>query len=374
MDYNLKKKLAFIVPYRFVPPKNGGHKAAYGFASFLAQEVPLLCISSSNNSLNSDFELIPCFEDRPAKYIDPRVAWRILKVLKQAEVDLCIFHQPFQVFLLWPLLRFNGIQTAIFAQNIEYLRFKSIGKWWWPLMYLFEWFTFRMVDQLYFIAPSDSSLAQERLGVHKQKCIALNYGIYQKEMPGDRAQSKIEVCNQHNFDASDRLILFFGPQSYQPNLEAVLFIKDKLYPALKRNTYNYQILICGGGLPENHQAEIAALSNMHYLGFVADIEKYVKAADVMINPISTGGGVKTKVIESIGLGTPVLSFRSGAEGFDHQLAGNMIQVVDDGDLVGFTVLLNQYLSQEQESITPAAFYTNFHWETIIKGLIAKLVV
>ena len=75
-------KTALVVPYKFAPPVNGGHKAAYGFAEFLSQELDFVCISSHNNA-NEDlpFSLIKCFKDKIFKYISPFVAWKIRKNL-----------------------------------------------------------------------------------------------------------------------------------------------------------------------------------------------------------------------------------------------------------------------------------------------------
>ena len=363
-------KIAFIVPYRFVPAKNGGHKAAYGFASFLAKKVDLVCLSAYENDPTEDFTLVACFKDVFTKYINPMVALKLGSFIRKEQVQYVIFHQPFMVLLLWPFLKLYGISSAIFIQNVEFQRFKSLNKWWWPGMYLFEWLTFRLVDHLYFIAPTDVEAAKLSLHISGRKCTALNYGTNLKKMPEDRNEAKSKVIQKHGFDSNDKLLLFFGPQSYQPNLEAVLFIKNELYPVLN---FPNQVLICGGGLPAQYQKQLDELSNIHYLGFVEDIESYIKAADLMLNPIKTGGGVKTKIIEAIALGTTVISFESGAKGVDLEATEGKLSIVQDENVIEFSKAMYATLAKENFIPTSPMFYEYFHWEGIVKKVLPAIL-
>ena len=367
------KKIAFIVPYDFVPPKNGGHKAAFGFAEFLSKEEELICISTQNNEHTEVFRLERLLPNSPFRYFNPFLGWKTARHLSREQVNYCLFHQPFLCLTFGPFLYLMGIPFGIFVQNIEYQRFRSLKKWWWPLMYCFEWISFKWSRHLFFIAPSDISIAQKQFALAPQKCVALNYGTYEEEMPFDRLLARSQILEQHQFEHQDKLLLFFGPQSYQPNLEAVLFIIDSLYPKLcSQNDFSFQLLICGGGLPKNHRNTIEELPNFHYLGFVDEIEKYIKSADLMLNPICTGGGVKTKIIEAIALGTSVISFESGAIGIDHKSTGEKLTIVPNNHIEDYFNAIQNNLGRKENPKTPACFYDFYSWKKIAQQTLSAI--
>ena len=46
-------------------------------------------------------------------------------------------------------------KTIIHTHNIEYQRFKSNGKWWWPLLEVYERNCFKKADIIFCISPED---------------------------------------------------------------------------------------------------------------------------------------------------------------------------------------------------------------------------
>lgn len=366
--------VAFIVPYRFVPAINGGHKAAFGLAKYLHQAVPITVYSAAeNDQQEAPFPVRGLFSDRPSKYVSPVVAYRFLQYFRKDHIRHCILHQHFMSLLLWPICWLLGIKGWIFVQNIEYQRFKTLKKWWWPLMYLSEWWAYKTAHQLVFISPADQAAAIPTFGLDPAKCTTVPYGTNWAQPPLDRASAKMEVCQRHAFGAEERLLLFFGPQSYLPNLQAVERIVEHINPALQElELPPYRFLICGGGLPEPYERLVAyQVQGIAYLGFVEDIEMYVKAADLMINPINTGGGVKTKVIEAIAVGTPVLSSVTGAIGVDQDACGDLLHLVSDTDYGAFAQKVAQLLAQPKAE-PPDTFYQTYYWGNTIQPLVRLL--
>lgn len=293
--YKPRSKTAFIVPYRFIPPKNGGHHAAFGFCDFLSRETDLVCISTTNNDNSDLFRLEKLFKDVVIKYINPVVIYNILKYLKDNRIKYCITHQPFIALFLLPFFLLMHIKLIVYVQNIEYQRFKSLNKVWWPLLYLTEWFSYKNSDSLLFISPDDQKEAIALFKLDASKCSVVNYGTYLKQPPQNKQQMKANIVCKLNLNPACKVLLFFGPQTYAPNLEAVEIIRDRLYPALESRTlFPYEILICGGGMPADQVDALQRYPHLHYLGFVEDIETYVTAADMMLNPILSGGGGQNK--------------------------------------------------------------------------------
>ena len=365
-------KTAFIVPYSFIPPKNGGHHAAFGFCDFLSKELDLICISTLNNNNSKEFRLEKIFSDETTKYINPIVLYKIAQFLKNNQIRQCIMHQPFIALFLLPFKRFLNIRFLIYVQNIEYQRFKSLKKLWWPLLYAIEWFTYKYADGLFFISPDDQTEAIALFRLNPETCCVVNYGSYLTATPANKPQIREQMVDALHIQPQCKIMLFFGPQSYAPNLEAVRLIRDQLYPQLiDKAPFPFEIFICGGGLPADERDAFKACAHAHYLGFVDDIDNYVAAADIMLNPILTGGGVKTKIIESIAAGTPVVSFQTGAAGMDFNVTGDQLITVADRDIDAFVDGVIA-IGQRGYTPTPTAFYDAYYWGNAIQPALALL--
>ena len=363
-------RLAFIVPYRFMPPQNGGHKAAYGFAKAIQDNKhPVIVISTDNNSTTKDFQLNTLFPDVVYKYIHPWIAWKVVRLLRKSNVTHLILHQPFMAIWIGIFCRFFRIQYGIFVQNIEYQRFKTLGKRWWPLMYLLEGIVFKRVDRLFFIAPTDLELASKAFPFIQNKSEVVPYGIDLVQMPDDRQSARVKVIERYSLNAKAKIFIFFGPQGYKPNHDAVIWIRDELYPKLSTSMeHPFEILICGGGLEAKEKEKFLELPGIHYLGFVEDLESVVKSADLMLNPILTGGGVKTKIIESIAMGTAVISMETGAIGVDEQVAGTQLVQTPDGDADAFVYAIVEKINSPNSSTSPS-FYSTYNWKMAVLPVI-----
>ncbi|MDD1769271.1 MAG: glycosyltransferase, partial [Methanomassiliicoccales archaeon] len=100
----------------------------------------------------------------------------------------------------------------------------------------------------------------------------------------------------------ERVVLFFGTLGYYPNLEAVTYIADELYPEAKKEIDNVHFYIAGGG---SYPGKLPA--GVHHLGFVPfdpDLCIWLSAADVCVAPLWRGVGVLTKVVDMLSAGKP----------------------------------------------------------------------
>jgi len=58
---------------------------------------------------------------------------------------------------------------------------------------------------------------------------------------------------------------------------------------------------------------------------VDDITLYYKGADMLINPVMDGGGIKTKLVEALGYSMNVVTTTSGAIGVPLTITGEKIE-------------------------------------------------
>ncbi len=277
-------------------------------------------------------------------------------------------------WLAFKIRKKTGINVIIHTHNIEYQRFRSTGRWWWPILKIYERWSFKKADSIFFITPKDRNFAISQWKIEKEKCLLLPFGIDLSHYPDDKEICREQICRKHNIDSEEKILLFTGLLSYKSNLDALLIILDKINPLLlKQSFFRYKIIVCGKGLPENLK-ELAAYTdkNIIYTGFVNDVETYFKSADIFLNPIQSGGGVKTKLVEAIAYGTTVISSETGAIGIPIEICGDKLIIHDNKDWEGFAGAVINNVNKRSE--TPQTYYDHFYWPSIINRVISVVPV
>ncbi len=362
-------KIIYLTTIKFLPALRGGEKGIAYFLEAIGKLTEVNCIATYNNLSEQplSYKMHKMFRDVKWKYFNPSLIFKTVRLYKKTKSEVIIVDQPFMALPIWWFSKICKFPVIINSCNVEFLRFKSIGKWWWILVYIFEWIAYRSAQKIMFVSVDDVDLAVKHFQLRKDKCFAPTYGVQLSETPKPKPNLKTDIIKKHKLESNEKIFIFFGLLSYEPNLEAVNVIIDEIAPLLKSQAdFPYRIFICGGGLPKNYpKLELAKSLNIEFLGFVKEIETYIMASDVMLNPMLSGGGVKTKVLESLALNKSVVSTKQGALGLILKACGDKISVVDDADWNAFAdkAIL---LAQNSKLQTPNSFYETYFWDNIAK--------
>jgi glycosyltransferase involved in cell wall biosynthesis len=365
------KNVLDIVSYKYLPYNSGGQKCIALFLEYLGFRTKLHVASTSDNDIQlvKNYTLHPLLRKGKIKYVDLTALFRIRNFINKHHINTLIIEQPFIGWLGVVLKFITGVKLIIRSHNIEYERFRTLGKPWWFLLKVYESWVLRNADIVFCISDEDKLWMHTKMGINPNKSITIPYGINQDSLPEDKKNCKEQVCHIHGLDPNSKLLFFNGLLSYPPNADALRNIILKINPLLQEKGLKYNILIAGNGLPnEFEELKSNQHQNMYYIGFVEDIDLYTKAADVFLNPVNTGGGVKTKMIEALGMNTTVISTINGSMGVDKSVCGDKLNVVKNDDWEGFaTAIIN--VSQRNIMPIPDNFYETYSWSAIAnKGI------
>ena len=358
-----------IVPYKIFPAKVGGQKGIALFNEYIAKETTLLCVTiQSNNPVYAKgYTVLNVLSNAAFRYINPVYFFTILKLIRQYKATHLLLEHPYYGWLGILLKRFGRVKLIIHSHNIESLRWKGLGKWWWKILAWYECRTHRAANYNFFIHDEDRNYAITQFQLNPKKCITVTYGIEWNTPPTatERNRCKVFLQQQHQLAADKRIFLFNGALDYQPNLDAVHHIVEKINPLLLSSGFSYTIIICGRGLPGSmNELKAYQDKNIIYAGFVDDITVYFKGADIFINPITDGGGIKTKLVEALGYNTKAISTLNGSIGVGVTETGGQLTIVPDNDWTGFVNEMMQPVETRQN--IPESFYTKFYWGNIAK--------
>lgn len=115
-------------------------------------------------------------------------------------------------------------------------------------------------------------------------------------------------------DYTIKSLFFLGSMNWQPNVEAVKWLVNDIFPKIKAKIPETTLHIAGsfmnGAFPTNKDNGIIN----H--GFVEDSSLFMQVNGILVLPIQSGSGVRMKMLEAMSLGVPVVTTPMGAQGIN----------------------------------------------------------
>jgi sugar transferase (PEP-CTERM/EpsH1 system associated) len=110
----------------------------------------------------------------------------------------------------------------------------------------------------------------------------------------------------------DNEIIFTGNMDYTPNIDAVCYFVNEIFPIILKTCPNVKFRIVG----QKPVKKVRNLSSKNALvkGFVDDLAGEYNSCAIAVSPVRIGAGTLNKVLEPMALGLPVVSSVVGFKG------------------------------------------------------------
>ncbi|MBI5136398.1 MAG: TIGR03087 family PEP-CTERM/XrtA system glycosyltransferase [Nitrospirae bacterium] len=160
----------------------------------------------------------------------------------------------------------------------------------------------RALNAVFVVAPGEADLLAERHPGAGRVIVAGNgvVGI----APGGRSMA-----------ARPEAVVFTGAMDYWPNVDAVVWFAERVWPAVRAARPAARFLIVGSN-PVREVCALGRLPGVAVTGTVPDVAPYLGAARVMVAPLRMARGIQNKVLEGMAAGLPVVTTPEGADGID----------------------------------------------------------
>ncbi len=119
--------------------------------------------------------------------------------------------------------------------------------------------------------------------------------------------------DQGNNPAAKPAIVFLGRMDYFPNIDAVCYFAEAILPLIRAKVPEAEFRIVGSN-PARKIRDLAKLPNTVVTGHVPDVRQYVRDASMTVAPLRIARGTQNKILESIGMGIPVVASPQAAKG------------------------------------------------------------
>ena len=180
------------------------------------------------------------------------------------------------------------------------------------------------------------------------------------------------VPNGGSVEQEGPVLLFAGAMNYEANVDGVVWFCNTALPELQRIFPGLRMYIVGS----NPVAAVERLAgkNVIVTGYVEDIRRYYKMADVCVVPLRMARGVQNKVLEAMAMATPVITTSrvlqgiKAAPGRDLLIADNAQEFVDQTS----RVLNDEGLRSDLAARGRDFVLANYDWPSNLQALQAML--
>ena len=265
------------------------YKRNKGTALLKLVKGPFVCVSRWITTMRNDINV--CFEKEMIDWVIvdfPQMLGNISKkifdsnklILNQHNVEYVTLHNLANSIS-------NPLRRALY--NIEAQRLYQLEKKYYRNLYI-KLFTFVSIE--------DKIFFERKWGRVNTLLVPVGAEVYKYEENRDNRN----------------IISYFGKMSYPANAEAAIWFSNKVFPIIQKEIPQCRFYIVGKD-PTKDLLELSENnSNVVVTGTVDNIEDYYKQTDLVVVPLSYGGGVKVKVLEALGYGKLVVSTVKGIEG------------------------------------------------------------
>lgn len=231
-----------------------------------------------------------------------------LRYERQLEIDLKTYN-PYGAYLYrFPII----IQKLLEANYIKRVVMKTEIK----LLKRFENNVGRDYDRVMFVAKHECDLFDDMMGCKKALTVPLgvDYEYFSEHIPLEKVENSIA---------------FMGALNVAHNENGISHFIEMVLPLIKQKIPDLKLFVIGGGASEKLKRYKS--ENVIFAGRVPDVRVSIGACEVFICPLQFGSGIKTKNLEAMAMGIPVVTTEVGAENIDAVVGKDWLVAKDDAD-------------------------------------------
>lgn len=298
----------------------------------------------------------------------PEMTEGIEKELKENKYDLI----HVETFYVQQNLPATSLPIVLVEHNIEYLVYERYMRKATPFLKPFLSIDIQKIkkeeEQSWEKATVVATVSdEEKKYIKKEKVYVVPNGVDMKQF----TLKKIS----HNFEKKEKRILYIGDFKWVQNSDAASYIIKDIWPEITKKfsaaPFEYYLWIVGRNMSEGLKKMGEGDASIIFDDNNADpTHKIFTDADVLLAPKRVGGGTSYKTLESMAVGTPVVTTPLGLEGLEIR-AGKDILVGETPEELAdavHTILTNEEEYKRVSAQSRQAVEEKYAWPAITHQL------
>lgn len=219
-------------------------------------------------------------------------------------------------------------------------------------------------DASLFVSEAEANLFKQLAPDSANKIDFFNNGV-------DTEYFSPDIAYENPYMKNDRVVVFTGAMDYWPNIDAVTWFVEEVFPKLQKRHPDVLFYIVGAR-PTDQVQQLANLTGVHVTGSVPDVRPYLAHARVAIAPLRIARGIQNKVLEAMAMAKTVVVSVQALEGIDAVFGEELLVAKDEFE---FVTTLTTILIKNNETIGVAArkkVQSRYNWDSNLCKLDALL--
>jgi glycosyltransferase involved in cell wall biosynthesis len=274
-----------------------------------------------------------------------------------------------ETFYMMPNIPKTKIPTLLVEQTIEYLGYQSYArksKLWpiKPFLYLdiakikyWEQHFWKKASHLVTMSEQDKEFIQKEISKPLKIDVVAN-GV------------DMEFFNKTEKNLpKEPTVLFVGTFKWLPNVDAVKFLVEEIWPSIIKAIPDAKLHIVGFS-PTTQILKYAHDHSITVSGGVKDIRDAYGSAHVLLAPVRSGKGTRYKILEAMATGTPIVGTSLSVEGLPVAHLGQALVSNTAQGLAKKTIMLlkDKNLQKTLATNGKKLLEEKFEWKAISKEL------
>jgi sugar transferase (PEP-CTERM/EpsH1 system associated) len=203
----------------------------------------------------------------------------------------------------------------------------------WPLSWLYaregrklaDWEAqaARDFDATLLVSKDEAALLRRRVPQAQSKI-----GAFENGVDADYFSPARDYPNP--YPSGVRGVVFTGAMDYWPNIDAVSWFADRIFPAIRAAVPAAQFSIVGSR-PADAVLALARQPGVIATGSVPDVRPWLAHAACAVAPLRIARGVQNKVLEAMAMARPVVASAQAAEGIRAEAGRDFILAQGEAD-------------------------------------------
>lgn len=179
-----------------------------------------------------------------------------------------------------------------------------------------------------------------------------------------------DISNDQNSTLTSNFF-FLGSMNWTPNADAHEELTQYLFSKINSEVPNTTLTFAGSAQDEITKSDS---SNIHYTGFVENKVQFMKESGILLAPISSGSGLRVKILEALALGVPIVTTSKGAAGIPFENENGIFIAKNDHEFIEYAVQLSKD-EKLRHDISVKAIKNLVDWKSkfLLKPIIEKYV-
>jgi sugar transferase (PEP-CTERM/EpsH1 system associated) len=183
---------------------------------------------------------------------------------------------------------------------------------------------------------------------------------------------------KHNTNKAEKTkkydLLFTGNMGYHPNVQACLFLVNKILPITEKKLGELKVCLAG----TTPTASVLALENHRAVtvtGYVPDLRDCMITSRMFVAPLFSGAGLQNKLLEAMAMGMPVLTSPDTNEALRAQAGRDLLICRNEKEFAdGIEQLLKHPNEAKKMGLAGRKFVQeNYDWEASNRKLEQSLL-